>query len=523
MTTTTEDLAEQLADLRDELELAREAASDAERLLAADAEGWDKIGTSGELISRDKLRLRSRLARLLAVADPLISRGVNLRIAYVWGQGVSITAHEDPDDNGQDIDALVQQFLEDNDTTFGSTQARESLERAFATNGNIFLALPTSPLTGRVRVRTIPFDEVEDIITNPEDVAEPWFYKRTWTTTEVTDNDPANRSTRTVTRTVFYPDITLAGITSRRRATTMDGHPIWWDQPVIHAHVNRPDGALFGVPDTWAAIDWALGYKTFLTDWAKLVKALSQFAFRATASGQRRATQTREKLSAVPAGDGVGGTVIQPEGSKFEAIGKSGATIDSESGKPLAAMVASALDVPVTMLLSDPGQTGARAVAETLDQPLALTIGMRRDVHGAMTRTILDYVVDQAIRAPQGRLRGSRAIDPVTGRERWTLAGDQDRSIDIDWPSLDDVDVKTMMDALQVAFDTRLLPPLTIVRMMLVVLGVDNPEAVLDELTDDDTGEFVPPGFPVGDAVAARALQQFRDGRDPAAPVGGGE
>lgn len=505
----------ELASLETRLEIAEEAALDAERLLAAEDSGWSPLtGSSSELVTREQLRRGSRLARLMTIGDPLISRGVNLRVAYVFGQGVSIAAHEAPDgDAAQDVDAVVQAFLEDNAETFTSAQAREDMERSFATDGNLFLALPTDPSTGRVRVRVIPTDEVHEVIANPEDAAEPWFYERTYTTTTL-DLVGAGRQavTRTQQVTVYYPDVTYR---PSRRPTTLNGHPIEWDKPVVHGHVNRPtSGTPFGVPDTWAALPWARGYKEFLTDWAGLVKALSKFAFRMTAKNGSRAAQARARLEAGPA-DGIGGTAITPEGQSFEAIGKSGATIDSGSGKPLAGMVAAALDVPVTMLLADPGSTGARAVAETLDRPLINTIRMRRDVHATLTRKILDYVIDRAVAAPSGPLRGLRQVDRFTGRESWLLTGGQDRGIDIDWPSLEDVDVKTLVDALVQADGTGLIPPLVVLRMLLIALDVDNPDLVLESVTDDD-GNFIDPRATVAATVGARAAQAQRDGEDPA-------
>jgi hypothetical protein len=79
------------------------------------------------------------------------------------------------------------------------------------------------------------------------------------------------------------------------------------------------------------------------------------------------------------AADGPGrATAVMSPDATMAPMHSSGATIDSGSGKPLAGMVAAALDVPITMLLADPGVTGARATAETLDKPLELTTGSRR-------------------------------------------------------------------------------------------------------------------------------------------------
>ena len=76
-----------------------------------------------------------------------------------------------------------------------------------------------------------------------------------------------------------------------------------------------------------------------------------------------------------------------------------------------------ALGVPVTMLLSDPGQTGARATAETLDLPLELEMRDRRELWGDAQRRILDYVITESVRAGKGALKGTVKTDPVTGRE----------------------------------------------------------------------------------------------------------
>ncbi len=139
-----------LAAIENMLEVAAETAADAQRLLDADDRGWDKItGGTGEFVTREDLRRRSRLARLMAIADPLISRGVNLRVAYVFGQGITIGAHEADDQAAQDVNAVVQAFLEDNTATFTSGQAREAQERCLATDGNLF----HRPAGDRLRAR----------------------------------------------------------------------------------------------------------------------------------------------------------------------------------------------------------------------------------------------------------------------------------------------------------------------------------------------------------------------------------
>lgn len=502
-----EALQTDLAATRNDLEILEESLVDAQ--LALDDRGWSRIGgLTGETeFTRDYLNRAAEIVRAAVVANPMMKRGMNLRIAYVWGTGCTISARQD--DKGQDVNAVVQSFLDDpsNQASFTSSQAHEELERALGTDGNIFLALFTNRRIGRVQVRSTPPGEVTEAITNPEDRDDPWFYKRTYTTTAV-ETAASGLFTRTRTVTVYHPAL---GYTPRTRPRTLDGHEIMWDAPMVHVSVNRLDGWKWGIGDAYASVSWARGYSEFLQDWAKLVKALSQFAFRATATSKRGGANVRGKLTTAPAGDGIGGTVIQAENQKFEAIGKSGATIDSESGKPLAAMVAAGLEVPVTMLLSDPGQTGARAVAETLDQPTILMATARRRLWSSVIVRICEYVIAQSVKAPGGTLKGNAKFDPDTGHEVITLTGDEDAGVEVSWPPIDKTPTKDLVETIVKAWDTGLLPPELMAQELMQALEVDNIDEVLKKLLDVD-GNFV---FPEQASAAGSALDMVNAGQFP--------
>jgi hypothetical protein len=485
--TTPTDLQAEVTALRAEVELYREAAADATvaRSLAREDAGWASLtGLEDGVVSRERILDTAKRARIRRLAHPLIRRAVALHTAYVHGQGVTVQAAQE-EGAGQDVNAVVQAFLDDdsNVATFTGQQAREELEARFETDGNAFHALPTSPLTGRVQVRTIPFAEVVDIITDPEDAATPWFYKRQYTATIVEPGTlPGTTRTRRETRTVYYPDVRYRPTT---RPKNLDGKPVDWFTPVVHTYVNRPDGCKWGTPHLFAALPWADGYAEFLQDWARLVKALSKVAWAATAKTGRGAAKARDALNAAPA-DLVGATAAMTEGTRLEAVSKSGATIDSDSGRPLAAMVAAGTGLPVTMLLGDPGVTGARATAETLDKPLELDVAGRQRLHTHLMVTVLSYVIDQAVKAPQGQLKGTVTRDKITGREVITLAGDQDRTVTVDWPSVESTPLETLVKAITDADAADLLPPAVLARLLAVALDVDDVDAVMDMLIDDN-------------------------------------
>ena len=507
-------IREQLAISQNNMELLQESYADLERQLY-DPE-WVRFAAAAQQeFSPEGMRQIRMICRLYTIKNPLMKRGAALISAYVWGQGVQITARANGKKRGeQDVQGVVAAFMNDpgNQRVFTSAQAQSELEQALYTDGEKFLALFTSPMTGRVQVRSLPCDEIVDILTNPEDASEPWFYHRRWT--QVTPLSDGSQVTEN--RDELYPAIDYRPATRRG---TYAGLPVRWDAPVYHEAVNKPSEWNRGIPDAYAAIDWARAYKTFLEDWATVVKALSKFAFRMTSKGSARA-QARRALAAAAPLDPVtgkaldaGGTAVTPMDAVLEAIPKSGATIDADSGRTLAAMVAAAINFPVTMLLGDPGTTGNRATAETLDPPTRLAMGQRRQQRGAMYQRIITYVITEAVRAPQGPLQGTITRDPYTTLETVTLAGDTSTVIDIEWPDLTDTDVGVLVKAIVDADSTKTIPPEQVMRMLLIALGVRDVEDLVEAMLDDDGNFQWPKPPPLGAGGEAAALA--RQGLDP--------
>lgn len=469
--------------------------------LAMENNGWAKLSLdAAQEFTRPGLQIAADRCRVMAVANPLIKRGLAIRAAYVHGQGVGIVARADGKESKQDVNSVVQAFLDDDGNRHALTghQAKLRLETALGTDGNIFIALVTNPLTGGVKPRTIAFDEIADKVTAPGDRMVTQYYRREWTE-------------GSATKVEYYPDVRFRPATRQRLFKDGDqSHPINWDMPVIHIMDNALEGWKYGIGDAYAAVPWATAYKEFLEDWVLLIKALSRIAY--TASKKKNpASQTARaalNMASLPAGS----TAYMSEGQTLEAVPKSGATIDSESGRPVATMVAAALGVPVTTLLADPGQTGARAVAETLNQPTMLGFKGRQEVWTEAYRTILGYVIDQAAIAPRGPLKGNvvRDGDQLTVN----LAGGDDRTLVITWPDINELPVQTIMEAVVAADGTGKLPPRVLAELMLRALGVRDVDEILDEMTDDE-GHWISPEVNAGDVAA----QAFRRGEDPASKL----
>lgn len=510
-TPTVEQLVEEVEELEGEL---REALGDSYSGNALYGPDWvDNLSNDHVGSHRGDLEPITRLSRTMTVANPLIRRGVSLRCAYVWGGGVDIIARASGGDDGmQDVNSVVQAFLDTPGNALVADLVDPVNERSLATDGQVFFVCFTNPATGAVQVRRLPWDQVRDILTNPEDASEPWYYKREWDVRTISQTGMMT----TEHRVAYYPALRYRPQTRPKQLS--DGQsapaPIHWDAPVHHMAVNRLDGWQFGLGDVFAGLDWARAYSVFLEDWAKLMKALSMLAWRAQAKGSKT-TNMAAKILAAGQANTVGATAVTNGDITVEAIPKTGATIDADSGRPVAAMVAAALDVPVTMLLGDPGTTGARAVAETLDRPTELMATLRRGAWTATFHAILDYVIDQAIKAPAGPLQGTVRRDPYTGREMFVLDGDTERTIDIVWPDLEDVSVQVLVTAIAEADATGKLPPLVIARLLLQAMHVSDVDEVLADLVDED-GNWVDPQASAGQV----ATDAFRRGQDPVALVG---
>lgn len=522
---TTQQLTEQLAASEAMVDLLVEDASTAALELAAEDRGWASAALRLEHdFSREGIGRIVRNCVVMSIASPLVKRALQLRAGYVWGQGVSIQARAGEAD-AQDVNAVLQGFLDDegNQKAFTSAQAREQAERTLGTEGNWFLAFFPDPTTGHVQVRTVPFAEILDKHTNPDDRDEDWFFLREYAVTIIEPGFiPGTTRSRWERRRVLHPAL---GYWPVQRPKAIDNIPVQWDQPILHVTVNKPAHAKWGIPDAYAALPWARAYEEFLTDWAKLVKALSKFAWRLTGDRGRKVQAAADKVRAslplpgsdVPGmGSTAGATAAMGPGANLEAIPKSGATIDSESGRPLAAMVAAAFGISVVSLLADPGVTGARAVAETLDKPEVLEMSMRQELWASVIRRVAGYVVDQAVKAPSGPLQGTTTVDAASGRQTTILAGDVDRTIEVVFPDLNELDPVALVNAIVAASGTQTLPEPWIAKALLRALGEQNVDEVIDPMLDDQ-GNWISPTASAG----AAAAEAHRRGQDPASAVYG--
>jgi len=450
--------------------------------------------------------------------NPLIQRAVNVQAHYVFGQGINIRARAPA------VNTVVQQFLDDprNQVELTGHQAQEMKERELALLSNVFFVFFVTRATGEVVVRSIPPDEVDEIITNPEDAKESWFYRRSWTESRV---DLDSGTPNIIMRTAYYPDWHYG---PRAKPRTIGGHEVRWDAPAYHVKVNCLSDMQFGVSEVYSALDWARAYKEFLEDWATIVRAYSRFAWHQTVPGGKAGiSAAKAKLgTSISSSMGLetnpppvtGSTFISGAGVHLEPLRTAGATTSAEDGRRILLMVAAAVGLPESFF--GDVSVGTLATAKSLDRPTELKMISRQAFWADVYKAILTYVVLAAARA--GRIPGARVVTTPNGGAKVILPPDpetgqeQDTAVDVDFPSILEHDVATRVQAIVQAgtlsgqAQAGVIAQPTLSRLLLTALGEDDVDALLDKLYPED-GTAAPTAQPQAEALMVEAVRELHE------------
>lgn len=439
---------------------------DLERQLQED--GWTRLdGDAGREFNRAGQDKIVELARVHYLKNPIIRRGVEIAALYVFGQDLSINAEDER------VEAVIDRFWRDNRSTLTGQQASRLLEVELEVTGNVFLALFPNIATGEVRVRTVPMEEVRQIVTNPEDRSDVWYYVRKWTETPVEGGNPKEMI-------AYYPDWRHKPVT-KPASVTVDGREveIRWDSPFVHVKAGAFPHWRWGVSEVYAALDWARAYKEQLEDDATRSRALARFAWKLSTKGGRTgvaAAKTRLGTTYGTAGSGAetnpapvaGSTWIQGEGVDLDPIRIAGATLDPDHSRPARLMAASALGLPDTFF-GDVDQ-GTLATAKSLDRPTELRFSERREMWLDVFDELCQYVIDADLAASSGLLGGMKP-------------NVEQRKVECSFPSLLEPDVVARVDAVGKAAPH--LPDLLTARLMMVALEVEDIDGELAKLEQE--------------------------------------
>ena len=478
-------LTADVANLSWDNEILQESLSVLE--LQLENQGWQSLAGNVETeLSRETLRKINVLARTMWLKNPLIQRGVNVQAFYVFGQGIEVSAED------EEVNEIIRAFWNDarNQAELTLQQALLQKEQGLTLFGNIYFVLFDEG--GKTLVRTIPASEVVDIICNPEDAKEPWWYKRV--------HGIRDLGGEIKQRITLYKDWRYMG-DDKPTGKLAEGASIE-AAPVFHLKVGCLDDMKFGVSEVYAALDWATAYKSFLENWSTIVAAYARFAWRLTLKSRKGIATAKAKLSTTVSSTATetnpspvaGSTFIGPDGVGMAPIRTAGATTSAKDGRQLLLMVAATMGLPETFF--GDVSVGTLATASSMDRPTELKFVARQGLWGDTLRALLDYVVIKAIEG--SKLKGtvtkepdgtpSVELSPPTTTNAKDETVDRSLVINVNFPPVLEHDIMASVDAIAKAAtlggsalaDTIDRESLT--RMLLTALGEKDIEARIEAM-----------------------------------------
>ncbi len=347
--------------------LAVEALTAVQRAIDAEDTHWAKIlgNMEHDGMSLDDLHELDEEIREAIIKSPIIDRGAQLRHSYVWSKGVKLPdANTDPSKPG--AKTKMQKVLVNpiNKRYFLDGPAHEELERGLYSGGNVFALVNQKEGVAR----RVPVKEITDLITNPDFSEEVWAWKREWQHT--------NQSGKTEPKQTWYYTDDCPLPQAKRARTQIQKVPVDHTQVFVVHSVNRQIGWPLGIPDAVAAVVWAKLYSEFLKHGYIMSRALASIAFRATVATKAAGESASMKLANT---NGAGNTAVMGAANSLTALPTAGRGYDFDSGRPIAAMVATAVQVSIVHLLSDPGAAGSSyGSASNLDLPTQRAVVARQ-------------------------------------------------------------------------------------------------------------------------------------------------
>lgn len=329
-----------------------EAMNRATVMLQREDVGWGVFGSGSttDVIDIQTIKAHSERARRLLAYNPLVKRGVGIRNAYMW--------EHLPETKSEPLKPLC------------TADARMRDETAFCTDGMVLYVVDRM---GR-KAAPVPLNRVSALARAAGATGEADVFAF------LIDPVPLSAA---LDGTVPKPDPEWIVVDGQPFAPVKDpsGRKTNPRLRAVYEVVNRQVGDEWGKPDLLGAVYWAQAYKEFLEAAHTMSKALARVAFKVTSMN---AKQQGAVLSQMAGSQGVGGIASLGMGQEFQAVSKAGAGIEFSTGAPLAAMVSAALDVPLSVLLTD-GSAGGRQGAEAaLEDPTIKAFDLRRQLHRSL-------------------------------------------------------------------------------------------------------------------------------------------
>ncbi|UXO93821.1 portal protein [Pseudanabaena phage Pan2] len=416
--------------------------------LMADSVGWlELVGYTDDGPTLAQVQEVAKKLRNLTGLNSHIGRGARARHSYIWEGGLQ---HSNVPGSQRGRGTNVQAVINDpvNQANFFGAAARERQEKACYASGHYFV-IGEEATTGRnakpKRLYSIPIWQISAALVNPDIPDEVWAIRRSWAADGIVDGTNYLTGRGDLKHEWVYLN---AHIDKRGRTVNYNGgvEPVSQSKRLFAEVVNRQEGWLWGLPDAVAAFAWADQYRRGLINGIKMQEALATLAFKLTGKSAAGAANGAVKVQSTTV---KGGTAAMVDGMDVAALSTAGKGYDFDSLRPVLAAAATAIDISVVALSSDPGAAGSSyGSAQTLDLPTRLAMEARRAIHVAFEKEILTW-----LGAPNARVWFQPLVD---GAELYRLI----QAIVLKWNSgvYEPEEIKAQFEALMGVYEPSAVP-----------------------------------------------------------------
>lgn len=401
--------------IRDELGAASENhflmesyRSMAASILEFEDKGWiplNKVNAGRDGFSLQEITEIAQHGREVATSNALLGRGLRLRNNHVFGRGFNFEFPDQKPTRTGKLRAPIQSIIDkpiNQEVIFSNTALKDN-NRILFSEGNLFLGYNTE----EKEFFRIPIEQIINVWTYEDDPLRVKYFLRSRPRANALGAYGPNPMIAEWIPVDTY-ETPSGGYPDQIQAPPGLGYadfiPVRSDLRILDMRVNTSYSQLWGIPDDLAARPWAWAASEYLKDGSKVLKALATILFQVKAKTETAAKRAGSKVINARAGS----TFIGGPDTEVSQVSRANA-VDLYTGRPVQAMVATALDVSVGALTSDMAKGGSRASEETLSLPEQLSALSRQEDWAAFFRRIF-----RLIGAPDGTINFKKlSIDPV--------------------------------------------------------------------------------------------------------------
>jgi hypothetical protein len=518
----------ELAKLRESNPLLSQGAFGDIELALQNVEWRREINLSWLEFSRWGIQQIILISRLYYIKNPIVRRLIDVSSVYVFGRGFEVTS-ENPDAND-----TLKEFFDRNKKVLGQVNMAD-LERRKFYDGNLFFAFFVEQATGLTTVRMIDATEIMDIITDPDDTDQPWYYRRVWVAREF---DVETGQVRTQGQECYHPALNFDPAV---KPATINAKPVMWDIPLYHRKCGGVAKWNFGCPQIYPAIDWAKAARRFLEACATVKQALATFAMTVNTKGGQQAIEGLKQQLSTTVGPSAAiwdtnpppvnaATFVSGPGTELQFLNQSGKGGDPEEVRRFLLMCCMTVGVPETFL-SDVS-TGNLATATTLDRPTELVFLEKQEAWREDLSVIAIYVLNAAKGAAKGKLKEALDRDGLKVSEVRIVESARAMGADGRWKYVEakaknpkQIEVKVTFPAIREGDMLQrvqgIVEAMTLANKGGQITGIDEKTGVLmllQELGYENAEELVEEMYPKGEYDPDRTKEELAAPIAPAMP-----